>query len=173
MAVIRVRHAEPEDAAALAEMNRLINCSPVTNQQMAGSLRRGSDAEIILVAEVQGQLVGCACIQIQQSALFPEPWAELTELYVDPEHRSRGVGSALLEQAEKVGSGSRRQPDAGANRRPERGWEEDVCETRLFCSPTSATGEGSEEDRHLIPLGVVFSVRQEMFPLRSGRKALR
>ena len=99
--VIRVRHAEPEDAAALAEMNRLISCSPVTNHQMAGSLRRGSEAEIILVAEVQGQLVGYACIQILRSTLFPEPWAELTELYVHPENRRRGTGSALLEQAEK------------------------------------------------------------------------
>ena len=68
---------------------------------MAVSLRRESGTEIILVAEVVGQFVGLACIQILGSALFPEPWAELTELYVHPEHRRRGVGSALLEQAEK------------------------------------------------------------------------
>lgn len=99
--MLRIRHVEPEDADALAEMNRLVNCSSVTSQQMAVSLRRESGVEIILVAEDLGQLVGLACIQILRSALFPDPWAELTELYVDPEHRRRGIGSALLEQAEK------------------------------------------------------------------------
>jgi ribosomal protein S18 acetylase RimI-like enzyme len=76
------------------------------NQRFNGSggrlehLNKGS--ERVLVAEVDGELVGFACVQINNSACSDSPWAELTELFVDEASRRRGVGAALVSEAERI-----------------------------------------------------------------------
>lgn len=41
-------------------------------------------------------------MQIYRSWCYPHPWAELTELYVAPSFRQRGIGHALVSFLETV-----------------------------------------------------------------------
>lgn len=52
------------------------------------------------MAELDGQVVGVAGLRLLPCALDPEPYAELTELYVAERVRRRGVGRALVEAVE-------------------------------------------------------------------------
>lgn len=98
----KIRLAEPEDAVALAALNRDFNGSPVTSGQIESLLRSGTDPEVVLVAEVEGCVAGFACLRTMSSVCYPHPWAELTELYVQPSHRRCGIGRALVQEAERV-----------------------------------------------------------------------
>jgi ribosomal protein S18 acetylase RimI-like enzyme len=42
-------------------------------------------------------VVGFACLRLFATVLYPTPYAEVSELYVEPEVRRRGVGLALLD----------------------------------------------------------------------------
>jgi ribosomal protein S18 acetylase RimI-like enzyme len=54
------------------------------------------------VAELDGQVGGFACLRVVPCVLYAEPYAELTELYVEPEFRRQGVGRALIAYAEQL-----------------------------------------------------------------------
>jgi ribosomal protein S18 acetylase RimI-like enzyme len=54
------------------------------------------------VAESQGIIVGFACLRVTRSICYDFALAELTELYVDETFRRRGIGRALIEQAERA-----------------------------------------------------------------------
>ena len=99
---INVRLATSADAEALEEMNRAFNDASATLEEMRSRLDERSGPEIVLVAEADGLVAGFACFQIVTSVCYPKPCAELTELYVRPSRRRTGVGSALVQQAEKI-----------------------------------------------------------------------
>ena len=97
---VQIRLAEPKDATFLAALNRDFNDSATTPEQIARQLQEGTGTEVILVAEINGRVVGFACMQMMTSICYPNPWAELSELYVHPSHRRCGLGRALLQKAE-------------------------------------------------------------------------
>jgi ribosomal protein S18 acetylase RimI-like enzyme len=103
-----VRPAQHTDAAQLALLNREFNDSDVTARQIADYLADCPSHEHTVVAEVDGRLAGFGCVQIYRSWCYPEPWAELTELYVAPGHRRGGLGRAIVRFAEALAK------DAGA-----------------------------------------------------------
>ena len=93
---MRIRPAEQSDTKKFSELNRRFN-------GCAGRLEeRNERSERVIVAEVEGELVGFACIQIIHSVCSDCPWAELTELFVDKASRRRGVGAALVSAAERI-----------------------------------------------------------------------
>jgi ribosomal protein S18 acetylase RimI-like enzyme len=83
-------------------LNQEFNESPVSASQVAAYLANCPAHEKTVVAELDGELAGFACVQIYQSWCYPRPWAELTELYVRPQHRRRGLGRAMLMLAEQL-----------------------------------------------------------------------
>jgi len=93
---MRIRPAEQRDARQFSELNRQFN-------GCAGRLgERDERSEKVIVAEVEGDLVGFACVHIVRSVCSNSPSAELTELFVDQASRRRGVGAGLVSEAERI-----------------------------------------------------------------------
>ena len=99
---MNVRFATKKDAAVLARLNRKFNKTQDTEQQVAARMQTNPLAETALVAELEGVVVGFACLRVTRSLCYDFALAELTELYVEEAHRRQGVGRALIEQAERV-----------------------------------------------------------------------
>ena len=95
-----IREATPEDAAVLAHFLSAFNGEPV---DAAAALRRMTAAhatETIFFAVLADVSVGFCSVRIQPFLSGDEPYAEITELYVEPEWRRRGIGQALMHAAE-------------------------------------------------------------------------
>ena len=99
---IIIRMATPQDADAIVALNREFNHICVKPKQVVARLDNGNKTERVLLAEVDNQVVGFACIQILCSVCFACPWAELMELYVRSQFRRRGLGKALVLHAENL-----------------------------------------------------------------------
>jgi GNAT superfamily N-acetyltransferase len=97
-----IRAATPADAGDLARMNAAFNGVFDSAAQIAARMAACAEIEIALVAELDGQVGGFACVRVVPCVLYAEPYAELTELYVEPKFRRRGVGRALLASAEQL-----------------------------------------------------------------------
>jgi ribosomal protein S18 acetylase RimI-like enzyme len=97
--MIQIRKAHEGDASYLAEMNHAFNGVKRSSDDIRHCLRRTGSTETVLVAEEVGAVVGFACIQVVHSFCYDSPSAEITELYVTPEYRRRGAGSALVREA--------------------------------------------------------------------------
>jgi ribosomal protein S18 acetylase RimI-like enzyme len=102
---IHIRTAENTDAAGLAQLvrlNALFNGASDSAEAIATRLADPRRVETAILAEFENQIVGFAALRIVPCIFFADPYAELTELYVDEDHRRRGVGRALVTHAEKL-----------------------------------------------------------------------
>jgi len=94
---LRVRMARLEDAPGLVPLFETFYGAffggRVTETAVAGRLR--------LVAEVDDRLTGFASLRVTDS-LDPDPYAELADLFVEPESRRLGVASRLVKYAEGI-----------------------------------------------------------------------
>jgi ribosomal protein S18 acetylase RimI-like enzyme len=97
-----IRPATLADAGDLARMNAAFNGESDSAAQIAARLAACAEIETAILAEVDGQIGGFACLRVVPCVLYAEPYAELTELYVEPACRRRGVGRALLAHAEQL-----------------------------------------------------------------------
>lgn len=61
-----------------------------------------SSEAIYIVADIDGRVVGFLSIHIQHILHHSKPTCELQELNVFDEYRSMGVGTALMQEAEKI-----------------------------------------------------------------------
>src|SRR5207253_10250317 len=66
----------------------------VTETAVAGRLRLAAPHESVIVAEVDDRLTGFASHRVIES-LDPVPYAELADLFVEPDARRLGVASRL------------------------------------------------------------------------------
>jgi ribosomal protein S18 acetylase RimI-like enzyme len=97
-----IRIATPSDAGTLARMNAAFNGVTDSAEQIAARLVACANIETAILAEVDGQVAGFACVRVVPCVLYAEPYAELTELYVEPAFRRRGLGRALIAYAEQL-----------------------------------------------------------------------
>lgn len=104
----RIRKATVDDAADIARLNLMFNEVDATPAQVAAWFAL-AHTETVFVAEWDGRIVGMACLQLTRSACYPNPLAELAELYIEPDHRRKGLGRALVARAEEAAR------SAGAN----------------------------------------------------------
>ena len=93
-----IRLATPADAEDLARMNAAFNGVSDSAAQIAARLVACADIETAILAESDGQVGGFACVRVVPCVLY----AELTELYVEPAFRRRGLGRALIAYAEQL-----------------------------------------------------------------------
>lgn len=96
-----IRQAGPADAEDLHRLNELFNGPGDANP---GDIRQSladNPMESVTVAEVDGKLVGFICAQLRRSFCYARPGAELTEVFVQKEHRRRGLAQAMLLFAEE------------------------------------------------------------------------
>ena len=99
---IVIRAAKVDDAPELARLNTAFNGGDESPDALANRLADPTCTEAALLAEVDGRAVGFAGLRISPGLFCHEPRAELTELYVEPEHRRQGVGRALMVRAEQI-----------------------------------------------------------------------
>jgi GNAT superfamily N-acetyltransferase len=92
----RIRAAELRDAEEFSRLNRRFNGCAARLEAL------DQRTEKVIVAEVEGELVGFACLQIIRSVCSDAPSAELTELFVDEGSRRLGVGAALVAEVERI-----------------------------------------------------------------------
>lgn len=104
--MIQLRIATAADAAALARLIEEFNADDrsitVTAEQAAARLAACQGIETTVLAEVDGQVAGFACLRLVPYMSGDEPYAELTDLFVAPAYRRRGVGRALIERIEQM-----------------------------------------------------------------------
>lgn len=100
MAIITVREATPEDAADLARMLNLFDTMGATPDQVAARMLTCQNVLTTFIGELDGQPVGFACLRLIPHLQGDEPYAELTDIYVDAPFRRQGVARALIARVE-------------------------------------------------------------------------
>src|SRR5437667_111667 len=100
MTTIAVRQATPDDATELARMLDLFDRMGATPEQVAARMLACQSVLTTFLGEMDGQPVGFACLRLVPHVQGDEPYAELTDLYVDAPFRRLGVARALIAQVE-------------------------------------------------------------------------
>ncbi len=98
-----LRAAEPRDVPAivglireLADFEKLAHLVEVSPQSLHPQLFGERPAAEAVVAEHEGKVIGFALFFTNFSTFLGKPGLYLEDLYVQPAHRSSGVGRALL-----------------------------------------------------------------------------
>src|SRR5215510_3266197 len=102
MAIITVREATPEDAADLARMLDLFDTMGATPDQVAARMLACQNVLTTFIGVLDGQPAGFACLRLIPHLQGDEPYAELTDIYVDAPFRRQGVARALIAHVEAV-----------------------------------------------------------------------
>jgi GNAT superfamily N-acetyltransferase len=102
MAIITVHQATPDDAAELARMLDLFDHMGATPDQVAAHMLACQNVLTTFIGELDGQPVGFACLRLIPHLQGDEPYAELTDIYVDAPFRRHGVARALIAHLEAV-----------------------------------------------------------------------
>ena len=102
MGTITVRQATPDDATELAGLLDQFDRMGATPEQVAGRMRAGQSVLTTFLGEIDGQPAGFACLRLVPHIQGDEPYAELTDIYVDAPFRRRGVARALIAKVEAV-----------------------------------------------------------------------
>jgi ribosomal protein S18 acetylase RimI-like enzyme len=97
---VHIWHATLADATVLSELIAEFNGPSVVRDRTIERMTACAEFERALLADVHGSTAGFACLRIVPAMADDHPHATLTELYVRPVWRRRGVGRRLLESAE-------------------------------------------------------------------------
>jgi len=106
MGTITVREATAEDATELARMLDLFDHIGATPEQVAGRMLACQNVLTTYLGELDGQPVGFACLRLVPHLQGDEPYAELTDIYVDAPFRRHGVARALIARVEEAARAS-------------------------------------------------------------------
>ena len=96
MGTITVRQATLDDAMELARMLDLFDRTGATPEQVAARMLTCQSVLTTFIGEMDGQSVGFACLRLVPHLQGDEPYAELTDIFVDALFRRRGVARALI-----------------------------------------------------------------------------
>src|SRR5215213_1523542 len=100
MGTITVREATPDDATELARMLDLFDHIGATPEQVAARMLACESVLTTYLGELDGQPVGFACLRLIPHLQGDEPYAELTDIYVDAPFRRQGVARPLIAHVE-------------------------------------------------------------------------
>ena len=95
-----VRVATPEDARKLAPMLSFIENGEITADQVRTRMELTHPAETPFIVEKDGQPTGFAFLRIVPALSTEEPYAEITEIYVEDITQRETIGSKLTEKLE-------------------------------------------------------------------------
>jgi GNAT superfamily N-acetyltransferase len=100
MGTITVREATRDDATEFARMLDLFDHTGATPEQVTGRMLACQSVLTTYLGELDGQPVGFACLRLVPHIQGDEPYAELTDIYVDAPFRRHGVARALIARVE-------------------------------------------------------------------------
>ena len=100
MGTIMVRQATPDDATELARMLDVFDRMGATPEQVAARMLACQSVLTTFIGGMDGQPVGFACLRLVPHLQGDEPYAELTDIYVDAPFRRHGVARALIARVE-------------------------------------------------------------------------
>ena len=98
---VTTRPARPTDAGVLYRMLCELEGEILVRENFDAVFLTNLANENVgyFIAESEGKPIGMASCHVQLFLHHAAPIAEIQEMYVDPAHRSRGVGKHLLEAA--------------------------------------------------------------------------
>jgi GNAT superfamily N-acetyltransferase len=99
---LTVRAATLADASAIARLNCLFNKVDEPPENYARRLADPRRVDTPLLSEIDGRVIGFANLRLLPAVFFSEPYAELTELFVEEGCRRLGAGAALVTFAEQL-----------------------------------------------------------------------
>jgi len=95
-----IRPARESDSVALARLIGQLDF-PVTGAEVAARLAAmAAEGRLVLVAELDGEVVGCLSTSVMQVLHRPAPVGRISMMVVDEHLRSRGIGARLVRAAE-------------------------------------------------------------------------
>ena len=97
---LRITPATEADGEALAALNRAFNEVEISGPAQAARLRETAAHERAFLAWVGDVAVGFTSLRFVPLVTTALPYGEVTELYVQPAFRRRGIARALLAAAE-------------------------------------------------------------------------
>jgi ribosomal protein S18 acetylase RimI-like enzyme len=102
---LKIRDARPEDAKALARLLGQLGY-PTSPEALGRRLQRlgASAADRLVVAELEGKVVGLASVNVSLALEYDDPAAKLGAIAVDESYRRRGIGEALVDAIEEEAS---------------------------------------------------------------------
>ncbi len=95
-----VRKATISDAEQLGVLNDEFNGKGETTIDNIRNSLMNNQQEVVIVANENGVLVGFVCVQLKKSFCYDEYMPEITEVYVNPTYRKRGMASEMITFAE-------------------------------------------------------------------------
>ncbi len=99
---MKIRLADKQDMLELSRLNAAFNGGEESIAALAARFEDPRRIEWPVVAEVDGRLVGFAALRLAPGLFYPEPHAEMTELYVEDAYRRRGIGRELVQYVERL-----------------------------------------------------------------------
>jgi GNAT superfamily N-acetyltransferase len=106
---VQLRPAELRDVLSivglireLAEFEKLTHLLQVTPERLRPHLFGEKPVAEAMVAELGGEVVGFALYFTNFSTFLAQPGLYLEDLYVQPAHRGKGIGEALLNRLGRV-----------------------------------------------------------------------
>ena len=96
-----VRIATVNDAEQLNILNVEFNGENEASIESIKDSLLNNKQEVVIVASVDDMLVGFVCVQLKKSFCYDDYMPEITEVYVRPKHRKRGVACDMITFAEK------------------------------------------------------------------------
>lgn len=98
---LTIRDARPDDAQALPALIGQLGY-PTSAEAVIRRVERlgASKADRLVVAELNGEIVGLASLHTSLSIGYDQPAAKLSAIVVDERHRRRGIGEALAAEME-------------------------------------------------------------------------
>jgi GNAT superfamily N-acetyltransferase len=97
-----IRQASTADASSIAPLLGELGYPAPADALPARLERMAVEGQHVLLAELEGQVVGLATLYLRAVIVDEAPFARLAALIVAEESRGTGVGSALVAEAERL-----------------------------------------------------------------------
>lgn len=93
------RVATPADAVAISHLLFEFNAEALSPEELGRRMEQAQGLETAFLGELDGVLAGLLVLQTVPTVASAQDWAEITEMYVQPAFRRKGVGKALITEA--------------------------------------------------------------------------
>ena len=100
MTTLTVHQATSDDAPELARLLDLFDHTGATPEQVAARMLACQNVLTTFIGVLDGRPVGFACLRLIPHLQGDEPYAELTDIYVDAPFRRQGMARALIAHIE-------------------------------------------------------------------------